>query len=63
MTDWAMNTAFTKSIQVCRSDMHRSSFDIIPGDTISQPVSDGRTGCRDVLLMSGEMKFTIISGQ
>lgn len=38
-------------------------LNFIPGDTISQPASDGRTGCRDGLLTSSEMKFTIISGQ
>lgn len=37
---------------------------LIPGDSISQPASDGRTdGREDVLLMSGEMKFTVISRQ
>lgn len=52
---------------LCRSDEDRSdwiSLNLIPGDTISQPALDGRTdGCKDVLLMSSEMKFTIISGQ
>lgn len=49
---------------ICRSDEHRSvwiSLNFIPGDIVSQAASDGTTGCKDVLLMSSEMKFTIIS--
>lgn len=36
---------------VCRSDEHRSVWtylNFVPGDTVSQPASHGRTGCNDV---------------
>lgn len=55
-------TFFSVSL-VCRSDVHGSILNFLPGDTHHQPVSDGRTCCRDILLMSSQMKFTIISGQ
>lgn len=51
---------------ICRSAERRSvwiSLNFIPGDAVSQPASDGRTGWKDVHLMSSGMKLAIISRQ